>query len=98
MTEWTERNLKTLRHLWPAGAPRSDILEALPRKGWDTIKAKAAELGLTRPQRGTGPKPQGVRTGISLGAVLAAASTRASSERKVDGGLRTRRGGRRPQL
>ena len=85
--EWSERHLRVLRSLYPAeGWP--ELMAALPGRGRRAIVEKARELGLVRIVRAAGkPKPRG---NITLGVILARASTRASSARRIDGAPRAR--------
>lgn len=44
---WTPQDVNTLRAVWP-GAPRAEVLAALPGRTWDAIQRKVRELGVSR--------------------------------------------------
>jgi len=88
MKEWSERHLRVLRSLYPA-ENWPELMAALPGRGRRAIVQKAKELGLVRILRSQNDKS--ARRGIiPISVILAGASTRASSARRVDGAPRAR--------
>jgi hypothetical protein len=47
LPRWTSDEVETLRRLYPS-APRSEVIAALPRRSWGSVRDKASSLKLTR--------------------------------------------------